>query len=218
VAVGAEETWKRSKAGYCDARIVGDYDEIRYTGLFRGTFRKMLTQRTLRAALAGLAPGSTVLDIPCGTGRFTDFLLCSGYRVMGADISPEMIAEARRKAPANPRGLLGFPVCDVEWLPFADKSIDCTLTARFLHLAPAEMWPRIFAELKRVARSRVVLCVNFDKFAIKHLIRSLRGRSRERWMSQRQFRRMLEDHGLAVQAIHCKLRLVSTLWIVVCRP
>jgi SAM-dependent methyltransferase len=50
----------------------------------------------------GLA-GRRVLDVGCGTGKSFLPLLRRGYRVTGCDISPEMLAEARRVAPAGVR-------------------------------------------------------------------------------------------------------------------
>lgn len=41
---------------------------------------------------------STVLDLACGTGNVSELLEKEGYKVTGADIAPEMIAEAQRKA------------------------------------------------------------------------------------------------------------------------
>ena len=51
----------------------------------------------VETALA-LAPGSEVLDVPCGDGRIAVELAARGHRVSGVDLQPEMIDEARRKA------------------------------------------------------------------------------------------------------------------------
>lgn len=48
----------------------------------------------------GLAPRSAVLDIGCGTGRHSVELARRGYRVTGVDLSPGMLAEARKAADA----------------------------------------------------------------------------------------------------------------------
>lgn len=206
--------WRKK---YRDARVAGEYDLIRYRGVFRGRMKQALHEATLRRALRDVPKGGIVLDIPCGTGRFTNFLLDEGYKVIGSDISPEMIGEARRKVTGTPDNLLGFHAGDAERLPYVDGAVDCTLTVRFLHLVPRELRPRIFAELRRISRGHVVLCVNVDKYALKHVVKRIRGKGSPLWMSQRELRRELEAAGLRVERIHSKFRFLSTLWVVVCR-
>jgi SAM-dependent methyltransferase len=46
----------------------------------------------------GLAPGSRIVDVPCGSGRHSLALAARGHRVTGVDISPEAIGHARRAA------------------------------------------------------------------------------------------------------------------------
>ena len=58
--------------------------------------------RTLR-----LAPGSRVLDVPCGAGRLAIELAARGCRMTGVDISPEFLETAR--STARERGL------EIEW-------------------------------------------------------------------------------------------------------
>lgn len=44
-------------------------------------------------------PVKTVLDLACGTGTLTWLLAQRGYETIGVDVSPEMLAQAREKAP-----------------------------------------------------------------------------------------------------------------------
>jgi ubiquinone/menaquinone biosynthesis C-methylase UbiE len=46
------------------------------------------------------APGPKVLEIGCGTGQYTSWLMHEGYEVTAVDISPEMMALARKKIAA----------------------------------------------------------------------------------------------------------------------
>lgn len=66
-------------------------------------------------------PGDTVLDVATGTGAVAlELIRQKGCRVVGADVTPEMLAEARRR--------LGDDVelveASAESLPFADASFD----------------------------------------------------------------------------------------------
>lgn len=64
--------------------------------------------------LLGKKKGLRVLDVACGQGFFTRAFHTAGYDVVGADISPELIAEARKLSPPNipyfvaPAGKLAF--------------------------------------------------------------------------------------------------------------
>jgi SAM-dependent methyltransferase len=46
-----------------------------------------------------VAPGSRILDVCCGTGYLAALLTARGHRVVGIDISPEMIGHARANVP-----------------------------------------------------------------------------------------------------------------------
>ena len=55
-------------------------------------------QRAWVARVLGLIPpGGTVLDAPCGTGKYFPMLAAAGHRVAGADQSAGMLARARRR-------------------------------------------------------------------------------------------------------------------------
>ena len=57
-----------------------------------------LRQRLVDAL--ALAPGDRVLEFGCGTGQVTERLVAAGARVVAVDALPEMLAGARRRAPA----------------------------------------------------------------------------------------------------------------------
>jgi SAM-dependent methyltransferase len=73
-----------------------------------------LTQRLALARALAVSPGSRVLDVGCGVGRWSRLLAARGALVTGIDLSPTMIEEARRRTHA--RALAGrchFLVQDV---------------------------------------------------------------------------------------------------------
>lgn len=66
-------------------------------------------------AAAGFAPGESVLDVGCGggaTSRVIARLVGPKGRVLGADISPALVEEARRRAAAEKQGNVEFRLVD----------------------------------------------------------------------------------------------------------
>ena len=60
-----------------------------------------LCQRLALEPWFDIAPGTRVLDVGCGVGRWSLLLAARGALVTGMDLSPTMIAEANRRAAAN---------------------------------------------------------------------------------------------------------------------
>lgn len=90
-----------------------------------------LDRRWRKRALRGIQ--GNVLDVACGTGDMAVSLVERGYTVTGVDISEEMLAIARQKAP-----MVTFMIADAEHLPFPDASFDAVTCAfgvrNFVHL------------------------------------------------------------------------------------
>lgn len=77
---------------------------------------------------ADLRPGSTVLDVACGTGHVAIQAARTFCDVTGVDYVEELVETARRRATAE--GLtIGFDVGDAEALPYPDGSYDYVLSA-----------------------------------------------------------------------------------------
>ncbi|CAL9663226.1 Trans-aconitate 2-methyltransferase [Actinosynnema sp. ALI-1.44] len=116
---------------------------------------------TLKDVLAGNRPGSVldramlgafaelvtgrVADVGCGPGRITGHLAALGLDVFGVDLSPEMVAIARRAVPD-----VRFEVGSMTALDLPDGSLG-GLVAWYsvIHVPPAEH-PAVFAEFHRV--------------------------------------------------------------------
>jgi ubiquinone/menaquinone biosynthesis C-methylase UbiE len=102
--------------------------------------------------VADVPSGASVLDIPCGGGfAFRGLGTGQVVRYVAADISPYMLARARREA--GRRGVqdaIEFVEADVTALRFADASFDLCVTYNGLHCLPD---PRAaLGELTRVLR------------------------------------------------------------------
>src|SRR5262249_48382227 len=59
--------------------------------------RRAARRGALIAAAAGLAPGRRALEVGCGTGLFTEVFAATGAEILAVDISPELVAQARRR-------------------------------------------------------------------------------------------------------------------------
>jgi SAM-dependent methyltransferase len=102
---------------------------------------------------AGLRAGEVVLDLGCGAG--IDTLLAArvvdpGGRAIGLDMTPEMIARARRNAEAA--GLANVEVREgmIEEIPLPDESVDVVISNGVLNLSTRKS--RAVAEAMRVLR------------------------------------------------------------------
>jgi len=104
-----------------------------------------------RAMLAGFAElvrtagAGPVADIGCGTGRVTALLDGLGLSAFGIDLSPQMVAVARRSYPA-----LRFEVGSMLDLDLQDGALGGILAWYSTIHIPEERLPDVFAEFFRV--------------------------------------------------------------------
>ena len=104
-------------------------------------------------ALASLAPGETVLDLGSGAG-FDCFLAAArvgpGGRVIGVDMTPEMLERARDNARRGGYGNVEFRLGEIEALPVPDGVVDIVISNCVLNLSASR--PRVLAEMMRVLK------------------------------------------------------------------
>jgi ubiquinone/menaquinone biosynthesis C-methylase UbiE len=104
-------------------------------------------------ALASLREGETVLDLGSGAG-FDCFLAAKAVgdsgRVIGVDMTPEMLGKARANAAKGGYRNVEFRLGEIEHLPAADASVDIIISNCVINLSPDK--PQVFAEAFRVLR------------------------------------------------------------------
>ena len=175
---------------YQEHDIAEAYDDKRFS---RGG--RVIDRREKEAVVEALSPvdDSRILEVACGTGRFTTVLADRGADIVGVDISEAMLEQGRRKArAAGVDGAIEFMQADAGRLPFPDDQFDSVFAMRFFHLAPDPQ--EFMAELRRVSREQVF----FDTFK-RYSARSIYNWALpmgSRLYSEREVRELLIGAGL----------------------
>ncbi|MFI5557884.1 class I SAM-dependent methyltransferase [Amycolatopsis japonica] len=142
--------------------LAAEYDQ-RIPG--EGPSDDIFTESEYEFLLSKISPGEDVLDMGCGTGRFTVPLAESGANVTGLDLSAGMLAVARGKL--EERGLRAeLREGDMAALPFPDGSFDTVSSMLALMHIPIADRQAVFREVSRVLKpgGRMVLCVKNTVF------------------------------------------------------
>ena len=104
-------------------------------------------------AIAGLKPGETVIDLGSG-GGFDCFLASPEVgetgRVIGVDMTPDMLAKARKNAEKGRYKNVEFRLGEIEHLPVADSSADVIISNCVINLSPNKS--QVFKEAYRVLK------------------------------------------------------------------
>ena len=104
-------------------------------------------------ALASLKEGETVLDLGSGAG-FDCFLAANKVgkngRVIGVDMTPEMIEKARENARKGNYENIEFRLGEIENLPVDDNSVDVVISNCVIVLSPDKR--KVFSEAFRVLK------------------------------------------------------------------
>jgi len=104
-------------------------------------------------AMAGIKEGETVLDLGSGAG-FDCFLAASIVgrkgRVIGVDMTPEMLEKARENANKSGFDNVEFRFGEIENLPVEDNSVDLVISNCVINLSADK--PKVFSEIYRVLK------------------------------------------------------------------
>ncbi|MGC5305632.1 class I SAM-dependent DNA methyltransferase [Micromonospora zamorensis] len=142
-----------------DTRTSYDTVAVSYAHLVSGLLAEAPHERAalrLFAELVDGVGGGSVADVGCGTGRITAHLRTLGVDAFGIDLSPGMIAVARRDHPG-----LRFEVGSMTDLDLADGSVAGLIAWYSLIHIPDDQLGAVFAHFRRVVRPGGPLLVGF---------------------------------------------------------
>ena len=106
----------------------------------------------LKAQIVSKYAGDSVLDVGCNAGELAGYLASTGRKVVGIDISRNLITRAKSRYPS-----VKFLVASGENLPFDDNQFDTCVCWNVLEHMQDDK--RALQELWRVARKNVILCL-----------------------------------------------------------
>jgi SAM-dependent methyltransferase len=176
--------------------VAGDYAELLDTELAAKPLDRALLGAFAELVLAG--GSGTVADLGCGPGRITAHLHGLGLEPLGIDLSPGMVAEARRRYPH-----LRFDEASMSELDLADGSLGGIVAWYSIIHTPPELLPGVFAEFHRVLAPGGHLLVAFqagdERVRIEHAYGHTVSVDAYR-LSPDQVTDLLSQAGLAVHA------------------
>jgi ubiquinone/menaquinone biosynthesis C-methylase UbiE len=136
-----------------------------------------VSQRIGEAIALAAGRGARVLEIGVGTGRIALPVAEAGCRVVGFDLSANMLQEVM--APTRPFAhSLALVQADMHKPPFADDSFDAALAVHVLHLA--KDWQQVLTAVARMLRPGGALIQGDDWIDPHSVVGRLRDELRQR--------------------------------------
>jgi len=158
-----------AKKAYREESVADLYDKDRFTGC-KGklTHRREMAVMMKALGRAGISAPARILDIPCGTGRLSRYLALRGFRMLGLDISAQMISRGRIGAEQIDRqNIIEFIVGDGDALPFHDGEFDAVVSLRLFGHTPPATRKEILGELRRVVQKYLILAY-YNKVSLQY--------------------------------------------------
>lgn len=213
-----EDGYQYKRDFYRSDSVADDYDFHRFSSPERQK-RNVRKWAAIRKALAQTTGVRTILDLPCGTGRFTGALAREGFEVVGSDISHEMLKKAASIPDGKQKAIFGYLQANAEHLPLRTDSLDCVVCIRFMMHVDAATRVRMLNEFRRVSRRWVIVDYRHKytfRYVLTHTFGKLGlGRSPLDRVSRAGLEQEFRDAGLTIRSvIRVSAPLLSDKWVV----
>jgi ubiquinone/menaquinone biosynthesis C-methylase UbiE len=142
-AQSVRQNYDRLAAGYADRY----FDELQ---------SKPFDREVLTRFAAEVRGNGDVCDMACGAGHIARFLRDNGTSVIGLDLSPGMIEQARQRNPD-----IAFHVGNMMALPFQDGTLAGIVAFYAIVNIPQDSLPSVFQQMARVLQPRGLLLLSF---------------------------------------------------------
>ena len=140
--------------------LIESYDKIasEYAVYYCNELEGKPFDRNLLQRFVDAIPGGPVCDLGCGPGHVGAYLRSLGVDVIGVDLSPGMIAEAKRRYPS-----VDFQVGDMLDLKMGTGSLGGIVAFYSIIHLRREMLQEAFREMHRVLRPGGLLLTSFHQ-------------------------------------------------------
>lgn len=125
---------------------------------FRGNVAQLAPHKSIEKFLTLLPEGGKILDLGCGSGRDAKIFSEKGYKTIGIDFCPSLIAIAKETAP-----LAEFQIMDFEDLNFEENSFDGAWAGvSLIHLAKSS-FPKVLKTIHRILKEHGQFYITLKK-------------------------------------------------------
>lgn len=133
-------------------------------------------QEIVESILDKFPRGTSLLDVPAGTGKYIKATIDRGIIYKGVDVSDDMIKQAHLKLSilGDQAENVDLRVSDARKLPFEDNSIDYILSVKFIkYLSTLQMFEDVLKEFERVVKIGAFIQVETRTTMKSHIIHFL---------------------------------------------
>lgn len=166
--------------------------------------------RKRAAELMELPVKSKIIDVAAGTGAQSFMLAKQGYNVIGLDLSPEMLKQAKKKL--SPSLSLRFIHADATQIPFDTNTFSGASISLGLHDMPYEIRLLVLNEIKRVVKPNghiMIIDYREPQQGLRAYLLHVLVRRLETPMYQDFIRRNLDNH---LETVHLRPFREEIIW------